>query len=338
MIKVTRRSAIKAAALAIAAPAVITSRASAAVTWRMASKQPAESSEGKVYQRFADLAKEYTGGELEIRVYPTEQLGREDAILEQLKVGTVNIFLDDTLYMQKWLPDIKWTCASFLFESRDHWIRFMKSKLVAGWLDTVREKAGIMNFADVTAAVRGPFRVIAATRPVKTLGDVRGLRLRMYPDELANSVWTSLGAETQVLPWTEIYQSIRSGVVQSVTTPIGLVQDMKFNEVAPFITRTDEFFQAVAFMMNARGFERLSDSQKQAVVRAHADAGAFSRKLMDEVAVTSIEKMKNNGATYLELDRKPVIEKARTFYDQLEKQGKVPAGFFAAVEAARTAA
>jgi len=64
----------------------------AAVEWRMAHKMPPDSSEGKVFQRFADLVDEYSGGEMKLKMYPNEQLGKTNAVMEQLKLGTVHVY------------------------------------------------------------------------------------------------------------------------------------------------------------------------------------------------------------------------------------------------------
>ena len=127
-------------------------------------------------------------------------------------------------------------------------------------------------------------------------------------------------------------------MVQGVTSPIALVEDLKFQEVAPFITRTDEFFQGIAFMTNARAFDRLTDAQKQGLTRAHAEAGTYSQALMSQVADQTIGQLKTQNANYLTIDTKPIVARARVFYDGLDSQGKLPAGYFAAVEAARSAA
>ncbi|NQV95077.1 MAG: C4-dicarboxylate ABC transporter substrate-binding protein, partial [Sphingomonadales bacterium] len=88
----------------------------AETTWRMATKQPVDSPEGLVFQRFADLTDEYTGGELKIQVFPNEQLGKEDAVLEQLQAGIVNIYAEGFGYMRKWAPELSWVSPAFMFD------------------------------------------------------------------------------------------------------------------------------------------------------------------------------------------------------------------------------
>jgi len=77
--------------IAVTATLVIPATGTMADTWRMAHKQTAESVEGKMFQAFADRISEKTDGEITVEVYPSEQLGKDDAILEQLQLGTVHL-------------------------------------------------------------------------------------------------------------------------------------------------------------------------------------------------------------------------------------------------------
>ena len=201
----------------------------AETTWRMATKMPVDSPEGKVFQRFANLTAEYTGGELKIKVFPNEQLGKEDAVLEQMQAGIVNIYAEGFGYMRKWAPELSWTSPAFVFDDYDHWVRFMDSDLVKSWFAKAAAESGVGPLGNPTAVLRGPFRVIVSNTPIKSIEDVATLKLRMHPDKLAIATWSHLGAEVITLPWTEVYQSIQKDIVQAVNSPIALVESMRFN-------------------------------------------------------------------------------------------------------------
>jgi TRAP-type C4-dicarboxylate transport system substrate-binding protein len=231
------------------------------------------------------------------------------------------------------VPDIQFNSAPFLFTSREHWSRFMQSDLVKGWMDTVEEEAGITQIGDPTAFVRGPYRVLVTKKPVHSLEDVQGLKLRLHPDDLANQAWTHLGAETRVLGWTEVYESIDRGIVEAVNSPIALVESMRFYEVAPHIVRHNEYPQGVGFMVNAEAYRNLSPELKEAVDKAYADAAASSAQIMQDIADESIARMKEKGVTYEEIDTTPFVEKMRGYYQELDEKGELPPGFLDAIEA-----
>jgi TRAP-type transport system periplasmic protein len=306
-----------------------------AEVWRMATKQTADGPEGKAFAKFAELVGKYTEGKIEVKVYPSEQLGKTEAALEQLQAGTVHVYPEGPSYMRKWVPQMEFAGAPFLFKDRPHWVRFMHSPEVTGWIKQVEEKAGIAIIGDITGFVRGPYRCLVSKKRVKGLADLKGLKMRQFPNQTVVNLWTRLGAEVRVLGWTEVYSSISRGIVESVTSPIALVESMKFYEVAPHIIRTDEYPQTAAFMVNAKAYRGLTPELRAAVDRAHKDASTFSAEQMDSITKASLKRMAAKGVTYDEIDTTDIVNEAAKFYAELEKAGKLPVGYMKIVESAR---
>lgn len=321
--------------LAIFAALSMLGTAQAQEKWRLAHKQTADSIEGRMFQLFADNVKSYTNGQIEITVYPSEQLGKDDTVLEQLQIGTIQIYVEAPEYLQKWVRDIKWIAAPFVFDDRAHWARFMDSDMAKGWFATVEDKAGIAVIGSPTAFLRGPYRVMASKKKWSTLAEMQGLKLRMHPEELSAAVWRHLGAEVRTLPWTEVYESIGRGVVEAVNAPISLIEPMKFYEVAPNIVRHDEFPQGMAFMINARIWKRLPEKQRADVLRAYNDMAKESFTRTMAIGDRDLANMKAKGATFAEANTTEFVERMKSFYKKTEASGDMPAGFLAAIEATR---
>ena len=324
------------AVLSLAAAAVVAvSSTASADTWRMAHKMPADSIEGQIFQAVADRIAELTDGDITFEVFPSEQLGTDDAILEQLQLGTVHMYPEGSTYLQRWVPEIRFVSAPFVFEDRAHWARFMETDLVAGWMSRIEEEAGIIVVGNPSTMVRGPYRVMVSTDPVGSLDDIANIRLRMHPDELAAAAWRHLGAEVRTLAWTEVYESIGRGIVDAVNSPVSLVEPMRFYEVAPNITRHDEYPQGLAFMVNADTWNALSDDDRALVLQAYNEvAGEFAAQ-MNDIATESLERMMAEGVTYAEIDTGPIVERMVSFYAELDAAGELPEGFLQAVEESR---
>ncbi len=309
--------------------------AHADTTWRMAHKMPPDSPEGKVFQKFADMVKTYSDGKMTVKMFPNEQLGKTNAVMEQLKLGTVHLYAEGSTYMKKWVPEITWTSAAFLFDSRDHWVRFMNTDLVKGWYQKASSQAGVGVLGDPTAILRGPYRVMVTKRDVKSFGDVKGLKLRMHPNKTAIATWTTIGADVKTLAWTDVYQSIDKGIVSAVNSPIALVEAMRFYEVAPHVVRHDEYYQSIGFMVHQPSYDKLPGDLKSVVDRAYADAGKLSFEIMSQSANESIARMKSKGVTFMDVDRAPFVSVMADFYKKKEAAGELPKGFLATVEKTR---
>ena len=323
--------------LATAMALALGSAAQAETTWRMATKMPVDSPEGQVFEKFADLTEEYTNGELKIDVYPNEQLGKEDAVLEQLQANIVQVYAEGFGYLKKWEPALAWVAAAFAFDDFDHWQRFMTSDTVSGSFDTAAEQSGVRPLGDPTQVLRGPFRVMVSNVPVETAADIEGIKIRMHENKVAIETWDHLGAEVITLPWTEVYQGISKGIVEAVNSPVALVESMRFNEVAPYITRHDEYWQSIGFMVNEEALAALDEETRAGLLRAYEETGAYSQEVMFGVAEESIARMEEAGATYTVLDTAPLVEKMQGFYEAMAASGELPEGFIDAIEASRTA-
>lgn len=306
------------------------------VVWRQSTEQPAESMEGRGHQKFADLVKKYSNGRMEVKVFPSEQLGKKAAVIDQLQAGTIHIYNSTAAYLSKWEPAMKYISAPFMFDDREHWLRFMETDLVKGWLKNVEEKGGITLIGNYMDFPRGSWRVIVAKKEVKSLDDIQGLKLRMHPDKLAGAAWTHLGAEIRVLGWTSVYEALGKGIVESVNSPAALVESMRFYEKAPHITAHREYEQSVGYMVNAKAYNSLPPDLRDAVDRAHAGASLYEQGLLDADTMASINRLKAKGVTYYDgMDTGPFRERMKSFYAQQDKEGVLPKGFLEAVEATR---
>jgi tripartite ATP-independent transporter DctP family solute receptor len=312
-------------AFAMAAPAQ--------VNWKLTHKMPPESAEGKAFQRFADIVKEKSGGKMTVKIFPAEQLGKTEATLEMLENGTVQVYPEGETYLQKYVDELKFTNAPFLFESREQYARFIGSPRVKGWTEKVRKERNIMIVGNVADFVRGPYRVMVCKKPITSLADVNGLKLRLHPDDLNIAVWRELGANTLVLAWTEIYESLDRGIIEATNSPMALVEPMKFYETAKYIIRHDEFPQGLVFMTNAKDYEKLTPELQKVVTDAVKGAGDYSAELMEKQAQDSIARMEKRGVKCSVVDKKPFVEKIAKLYAKMEADGKMPKGLLAEIQA-----
>lgn len=307
-----------------------------AETWRMSTQATADSPEGQAIQKFADLVGEYSGGDIDVRVYPNEQLGKIDTVLDQLGQGVVQVLSTSIGLLGRYDESMNYTTAPFLFEDYDQWANFMRSDLVKGWLKTAEDKSHAYVLGDLPAFPRGSYRVIASNTPVKSLEDLKGLKLRQWSNQLQVDAWTYLGSEVRILAWSEVYDGINRGMVQAVTSPIELIEPQKFYEVAPYVSRTNEYPQALAFLVNQKAFDKLADKDKAAVEKAHADAAVFMADLLEKNTEAAVATLKQEGVTFEDLDLGPIVAKMDEFYKGLDAEGKLPAGLLEAVADART--
>lgn len=326
--------------LAAAALLATTALPVAAETWRLSSMVSPDSIEGQAYEILAEKAAEYSNGDLTIRIFPNSQIGEMDAVVEQLSAGVIQLAPSAMTFLARWEENIRFVSAPFLFEDYDHWAEFIRGEMVQGWLGNVTEASGISVLGDAPAFPRGSFRTLLSVDPVTSAEDIAELRIRQFNSQLVIDVWENQGAEVVVLSWGEVYDSINRNIVNAVTSPLELIESTRFYEVAPNIVRTDEYPQAIAFMMNNEAFENLSSENQDALLRAHADASAFAWESIFSGADETVERIKAlEGVTYSDsFDLSAVLATTSEFYAALEAAGELPEGLMGAVEAASESA
>lgn len=328
--KLTLATILFAGVLSVAVPADAKD-----LSLRMASQMPHDSPEGRVHAYFAEMVNKYSNGTIKVVIYPNDQLGTVGAAMEQLKLGTIHIYAEGANFMQKWVPEMSWTGAPYLFESREHWVRFMNSPLVQAWFKEAQDKAGISSIGDPTSILRGPYRVMVSTKKVNGLDDLQGLKLRLHSNKTQVAAWTYMGTSVNVLPWTEIYSSLQTGIVEAANCPVAQIESMRFYEVAPYIARTDEYFQSVMLMTNRSMWNSFDESQKEILIKAQKAAAIYSEKVINAAAEATVATVQKQGAEYIKLDPVPFVKKMEQFYQEQSEQGNLPKGFLETVSATR---
>ncbi|MEJ8475076.1 TRAP transporter substrate-binding protein [Roseibium algae] len=312
----------------------------AAETWRLSSMVAPDSIEGQAYEVLAEKVAKYSNGDLTIRIFPNSQIGKMDAVIEQLSAGVIQLAPSAMTFLARWDENIRYSSAPFLFDDYDHWAEFIRGDMVQGWLKGITDESGISILGDAPAFPRGSFRTLLSVEPITSTEDIVGRKIRQFNSQLVIDAWANLGAEVVVLPWGEVYDAINRNIVDAVTSPLELIETTRFYEVAPNIIRTDEYPQAIAFLMNDQAFQALSVENKDALTRAHADAAAFAWNAIFSGANEAVERIKAlDGVTYSDsFDTSEILAKTAEFYAAREAAGELPKGLMSAVEAARKSA
>jgi len=293
------------------------------VVWRMATKMPELSPEGKCFQNFSDEITRLSNGKMKIVVYPSEQLGDVPATLDMLRKGTIHVYPESLTFAYAWVPEVTLAGLPFGFRDRDHWQKFMNSPMAQQWKKQLEEEAGISYLGNYGDFLRGPYRVLVSTKPIRSLSDAKGLKLRMYENEVVMKIWEELGAQVIMLPYTEVYQGMRTGLVEAVTTSLAGVRPMHFEEVGKYILRTNEFPQSIVFYINPNEYNALSDDLKQVVQKAYKAACDLSWEIINKEATDDLKTMiQQHGVEFIEAPMDEFQTVAFALYKRWEAEEK----------------
>jgi TRAP-type C4-dicarboxylate transport system substrate-binding protein len=292
------------------------------------------SPEEAALKAFQKAVEDGSHGQLKIAIHLSDALGNAQTSLENLSTGTLELYSGALEYYQPIVPqEIGVLAVPYVLRDFNHLRRYLMSPTFEPAKQKMLER-GIRFLSTEFNAERGPYRVLVSSKPVKSLEDLKGLRIRMYPNENAINAWRHLGTVPTVLPYTETYLAIRQGVVQGGPFPLSLLQSSKLTEVAKYVLRTDEFPQAWPITVSERIWKGLKPDEQQLLVRTANDAGKLYTQEVNSRAKRDIEQMKKeNGAEFTEVSLEPFRNHMKSFHEQLIKSGTVRKDLYDAIVA-----
>lgn len=301
------------------------------VTLKMGHKMAEDSLDGQAFQKFADLANEYSNGTVTVEVYPSSQLGDGSAQVNNVLLGSQDIYAES---YSEWagvtpLADVGGS-VPFLFTTEEDYFELVRGDFGAEQLAAL-EAGGVVSLATDRNFLR-PYRVLCTTdKKIESLSDLKGIRLRTWENASYMTCWDNLGTQPIVIGWTDTYLALQQGTADAVTSPSTQVEMMGFYEVAPYVGKFNEFPQEIALCMNKAKFDSLSAEQQQALMDAANDAGEYYQSILEGELEASFARMEAAGATIYDIDTSTWRDALSETYKSIEAAGNLPAGLCASL-------
>ncbi len=179
-----------------------------------------------------------SGGRIKVDVYHNNQLGDTNGQIENVIMGTQDIFPHRIDPLMQWAPAVKYCSVYFLFESDQHLLNFLNSDIMQAGYNTLLEN-NIMILDDKWSFKQAPYRVMCSTVPFNSFDDIKGhegaLPLKWRPSRRPGR----LGAATVTVSMSELYMAVQQGMVQGFEMPASTIKANAYYEVAKYLTKTD---------------------------------------------------------------------------------------------------
>ena len=271
-------------------------------------------------KHFKKLVEDGSKRQLLIAIHLQDALGKPDAALEGLLTGTLDLYTGALEYYAQIVPEeLNAVSIPYLLPDNAALRKYLTSPVFRGAEKKLLDR-GIRVISTEYTAERGPYRVLLSSRPIRTVDDLKDLKIRMFPNDVYIRSWKHLGATPVQLAWTETYLGIRQGVVNAVTAPIALVNSMKFTEVAPYIVEIKEYPQTWPMTISERTWKKLSPEHQQLLVKSANEAGkVYTQTTLDRVQGDINTMVATNKAQVIKVDTAAFRKKMEPFYEDLVK-------------------
>jgi len=260
-----------------------------------------------------------TNGQIKLDYYPASQLGSTTEEMDSVAAGTIDIMVIGCNLMGRmgkyWIID----SLPFVFKDEEHRKAFNSSDLNEIRKKQILETHGIRIIAQNW--YRTPHVLITA-KPVRMVEDVKGLKMRV-PEARGQYIgWKELGMQPATISWGEVYLALKQGVVDGVSSAFELIPEMKFHEVAPYITmlNTERSYDNV--MMNNNSYMNLPENLRDILDEVFNEAGQIYEKMSWDKYYEILQTLPKEGAQILFLDTSPFREKVMAnLPEKLDKEG-----------------
>ena len=257
--------------------------------------------------RLSELVKERTNGELIINVFPSSQLGGERELAEACQMGTVDIALV-TAPLASFDSNFYIFDIPALFTSKAHAYRFLDGPDGQAMMDGLAKK----NIKGLAFWETGFFNIFDSKRPLNTPEDLKGLNIRTMENPAYIAFFAALGANPVPMAYGEIYTALQNGTVDGTLIPIASIFTSKFHKVAPYISRTQNWYCPTPLIMSLARWKRLPENLQAVLQQSANEARDYMRQILTDSEEDQIKQMTEEGAKVIEVDKKLWFECAGT--------------------------
>ncbi|MDV4145267.1 MULTISPECIES: TRAP transporter substrate-binding protein [Shimia] len=204
-------------------------------------------------------------GEIELEVHPDGALGNARTMIESAQTGVIQMVGAYTSIMVPFAPEISVTQIPYVFrDSLTAW-KVMEGPLGDELADSFLKKTGLRVLAWPEGA---GFRNIYAEKPVHSVADLDGMKMRVPENPGLLAMFRAWGANTVTITWSELYTSLQSGMAEGHDTELYSMYSKKLYEVNPHVTVTRHSYNLHPILINEEFFQSLSPKNQTLILQA----------------------------------------------------------------------
>lgn len=284
---------LKLALLAVAAALSINAYAQAPIVIKFSHVVATDTPKGQAAERFKQLAEKATNGRVKVEVYPNSQLYKDKEELEALQLGAVQMLAPS---LAKFGPlgvkEFEAFDLPYIFPSKTALYNVTEGEIGKSLMKKLEPK-GITGLAFWDNG----FKVMSANKPLRNVADFKGLKMRIQSSKVLDAQMRALGANPQVLAFSEVYQALQTGVVDGTENPPSNMYTQKMHEVQKHVTVSNHGYLGYAVIVNKKFWDGLPADIRTALDKAMKDATTFEKAIAQRDNDLALEAIKKTGKT-----------------------------------------
>jgi C4-dicarboxylate-binding protein DctP len=279
--------------VALAAAVSISAFAQTPIVIKFSHVVATDTPKGQAAERFKQLAEKSTGGRVKVELYPNSQLYKDKEELEALQLGAVQMLAPS---LAKFGPlgakEFEVFDLPYIFPNKAALYAVTEGPIGKGMLQKLEPK-GITGLAYWDNG----FKVMSANKPMHVPADFKGMKMRIQSSKVLDAQMRALGANPQVLAFSEVYQALQTGVVDGTENPPSNVYTQKMHEVQKYITMSNHGYLGYAVIVNKKFWDGLPADIRTKLEAAMRDATTYEKAIAQRDNDMAMDAIKKTGKT-----------------------------------------
>jgi tripartite ATP-independent transporter DctP family solute receptor len=288
-----------------------------ALDFRVSDVQPDDYPTVVALKSMSQSLEKMSGGKFKMKVFNKGALGTEKETIDQVKIGALDMVRVNVAPMNGVCPMTMVPTMPFLFHSVEH----MRKSLDGAIGDEILGSCEAQGFVGLAFYDSGA-RSIYAKKPIKTVADVKGLKIRVQQSDLWVALVNAMGANATPMSYGEVYTGLKTGLIDAAENNIPSFDTAKHVEAVKYYSKTEHSMAPEILLMSKVVWDKLSKSEQDMVRQAAKESVKVEREKWDEQEAKSLANVKAAGAIIGDVDKRsfqavmqPVYEKFITTPD-----------------------
>ena len=292
------------------------------MTWNFTCSTTETSTWAQAGRKFGELMEQATGGKVKVDVYAADQLtgGNQSEGIQALMNGDpVQISMHSNLIYSAFDPRFNVVSLPYLFDS----VETADAVLDGPAGDKLVEILESYGLHCMGMAENGFRQLTNSEHPVRSVEDMKNLKLRVAGSNLLMKCYELWGADATNMNWSETYTALQQGTVDAQENPYAMIDDGKFYEVQKYVSETGHVFSYEILIANKKFMDKLPADLRKVVVDAAHKAIMTQRASLEKEEAAFKAKVTKAGLTANELtpeQKKPFVEATKKVYAQFENE------------------
>jgi tripartite ATP-independent transporter DctP family solute receptor len=266
------------------------------------------------------LVAERSGGRHQIKVFHSRQLGEEKETIEQTRAGAIDLNRTNVALIGTMVPAMNVLAMPFLFRSIEHLQKVLDGPIGSEILDSF-EPYGFVGLAFYDSGARSVYNSV---RPVRSIADLHGLRLRVQQSEQMSDMIRSLGAEPVELPYGQVLTGLATKLIDGAENNWPSFVTTDHYKYAGYYTLTEHTMSPEVLVMSRKAWASLSAEDQQIFRESALRSSRFMREKWRDLEERSRKQAEAAGVRIVtDFDRTPFEAAMAGLYTKAQRDPAV---------------